>query len=359
MKINRVLHIAILLVFFSSIKSYAQTPDSAGVYSIAAVMPSYDGGDEALYAFINQNIKYPKEALDQKKQGTVQMKIVIDEQGTVPSTKVMRGVCPSLDEEAQRVVKATSGKWLCGKVDDKPVKTYKYLKVSFKIDTSAIETTPAAKPKEAVSFIGGDEAFYNFIRKYIVVPNTVMIHPKFWGEVTVSVSFNSMNQITDVIVLKGPYKDLNEEGVRLIKLSQGKWLRTDSTKTREPVSAIITIPFNESMIDSNARKRFISENIILVARNTNPTFEKAYESYEGGNYDLAIMDLDDCIRKNENLDAALVIRMYCYMDKGNYPAACEDMIKLKNKPGMDSMVEELYFKYCADPKVLLNRHRGN
>ena len=100
--------------------------------------------------------------------------------------------------------------------------------------------------------------------------------------------------------MKGPYKDLNEEGVRLIKLSQGKWLRTDSTKTKEPVSAIITIPFNESMIDSNARKKFISENIILVARNTNPTFEKAYESYEGSNYDLAIMDLDDCIRKNEN-----------------------------------------------------------
>ena len=358
---NKSFVLSIITFFFVSCIS-AQTPDSSGVYSFASIMPSYQGGEDSLLDFIHQNIKYPKDAWEQKKEGAVQIRAVIDEQGNVSQTRVARGIYQSLDEEAQRVIKSTSGKWLCGKVGDKPVKTYKYLKINFKIDTASDQSAEITMPVAPISFIGGDEAFYNFIRKYIEVPNAVLIHPELWGPVTVSASFNSFNQITDVAVLKGPYKDLNEEGVRLIKLSQGKWIRSGSAKASESISAIITIPFNEGLVDSNARKKFIYENIILVAYNTNPIFKRAYDNYKSGNYDVAMIDLEDCISKKENLDAALVIRAFCYLNTGNNAAACEDLTKLRMKPGMDSSVEEIYYKYCASSSSRAGIHptgRGN
>jgi|GEM_PF-4236905 len=345
-----------IITFFSVISASAQTPDSNGVYGFATIMPAYQGGDDALFDFIHQNIKYPKDAWEQKKQGAVQVRAIIDEQGNIAQMKVVRGICPSLDEEAKRVISSTTGKWISGKVDDKPIKTYKYLKISFKIDTNSIEPAAMSKPIPPITFIGGDEAFDQFIKKYITVPNAVLIHPNLWGAVTVSVSFNSFNQITDVAVVKGPYKDLNEEGVRLIKLSQGKWIRAESAKAGVPINAIVTIPFNENMIDSNARKKFISENIILVACYTNPVFKRAYDNYEAGNYDVAIIDLEDCISKKENLDAALAIRAFCYLNTGNNAAACEDLTKLRMKPGMDSSVEEIYYKYCASAESRIGIH---
>jgi len=309
-------------------------------------MPSYQGGDEALYDFIHENIQYPKEALGQKKEGTVQMRVIIDEQGNVSQTKVMRGICTSLDEEAQRVISSTSGRWICGKVDDKPVKTYKYLRVSYKIDTTASEPTIAAPLKSAIAFIGGDEAFYNFIRKNIKIPNALFFNPNLWGPVTVSAAFNSLNKITDVVLIKGPYKELNEEGIRLTKLSQGNWMRTDSNNDSKPITTAIIIPFSKSMVDSSVSKKAQSVNIILRAYNSNPIFKRAYDNYKLRNYDLALPDLNYCVNNKTTVNAARAVRAYCYLALKNYSEACTDLQELRFVSGMDHSIEDLYYKYC-------------
>lgn len=357
----KIFPVYIALIFLLPLSSVsAQSPDSSGVYSIVTTPPAYPGGEKALFEFIQQNIKYPKEALEQKKEGSVQMRIIIDEHGEVSNARVMRGICPSLDEEALRVINSTNGKWESGKLADKAVKTYKYLKVKFTIDTSAMSPAIVTAP-EPIKFIGGDSAFYTFIRKYIIVPEAVFIHPNLWGTVTVSVSFSSMNQITDVAVLKGPIKDLNNEAIRLIKLSQGKWIRTDPAKMGVPVSTIVSIPFNESMIDSNEYKKFHSENIIVTACNENPVFKRAYDNYLTEDYTVAMVDLDDCIGKKKNLDAALVIRAFCYLNTSNYPAACQDLMRLKTTTGMDSHVQDFYYRYCTGGNLDngFNPHRLN
>ena len=360
MKTHKIQSILVLLAFLSSSVSIcAQSPDSSGIYSIASVMPSYQGGDEALFEFIHRNTKYPQDALEHMKEGVVQMRVVIDEQGNISTIKVMRGICPSLDGEAQRVISITSGKWICGKIEDKPVKTYKYLKVSFKIDTSTTEWLTAPKPKSTISFIGGDEAFYNFIRTNIQVPVAVLSHPDLWGDVTALVSFNSLNQITEVELLKGPFKDLNEEGVRLLKLSQGKWIRTDSSKMTGNASAIVTILFNETMVDTNDRNKMMTERFVSTAYNSNPIFKRALDNYKSGNYTVAITDLDDCIQKKENFDAALYIRALCYFKVKNHSAACEDLSILKiDNPDKESYFQEIYYRYCSglDTKNVAKTH---
>jgi tetratricopeptide (TPR) repeat protein len=263
---------------------------------------------------------------------------------------VLRGICPSLDEEAQRVINSTSGRWVCGKVDGKPVKTYKYVKINFKIDTMSDQSAAIAKPVQPISFIGGDEAFYNFIRSNIEVPVGVYLHPNLWGNVRASMTFNSLNEITDVTLIEGPFKDLNEEGVRLLKLSQGKWLRTDSGKMSRPVSIIVDIPFNQTMIDTNNRNKIFTDRFVHIAYVSNPVFKRGFDNFQSVNYDMAIQDFEECIHKKENTEAALYGRALCYLKKHNLAAACEDLSILKSdNPDKGNYFVEMYYKYCSQP----------
>jgi TonB family protein len=67
--------------------------------------PIYEGGKEALQDFIKNNLKYPKEALENKIEGVVIVRYTIDKSGKVVKTKIKTGLGYGCDEEAQRVVK--------------------------------------------------------------------------------------------------------------------------------------------------------------------------------------------------------------------------------------------------------------
>ena len=67
--------------------------------------PVYPGGLNALRLFIQQNLVYPKAALDAKVTGKVFIKYVVNENGDVITTKVVHGLGSGCDEEAERLVK--------------------------------------------------------------------------------------------------------------------------------------------------------------------------------------------------------------------------------------------------------------
>ena len=66
--------------------------------------PVYPGGTSAYRKFIKENLKYPKEALKNKTEGTVFLKYTINHKGVVTETKVLRGIGDGCDEEAQRII---------------------------------------------------------------------------------------------------------------------------------------------------------------------------------------------------------------------------------------------------------------
>ncbi len=66
--------------------------------------PVYPGGTSAYRKFIKENLKYPKEALKNKTEGTVFLKYTINHKGVVTETKVLRGIGDGCDEEAQRIL---------------------------------------------------------------------------------------------------------------------------------------------------------------------------------------------------------------------------------------------------------------
>jgi periplasmic protein TonB len=102
------------------------------VFVVVEEMPSFPGGDAELMKFIAENIQYPEIAKENNIQGKVIMRFCVTYKGTVDQVSVARGVDPSLDEEAIRVVKMLP-LFKPGKQGGKPVNVWYSLPISFQL----------------------------------------------------------------------------------------------------------------------------------------------------------------------------------------------------------------------------------
>jgi protein TonB len=97
--------------------------DKNGVYARAEVMPSYPGGQQSLEKFVEDNLQYPQEALDNGIEGRVMISFDVDETGKIYRPMVISPkIGYGLEEEALKVVKAMP-QWNPGKMKGKNVKT--------------------------------------------------------------------------------------------------------------------------------------------------------------------------------------------------------------------------------------------
>lgn len=95
------------------------------------VMPSFPGGKDALIAYIQDNLQYPEEALNNGIYGRVVCTFCIEEDGSVTNVEIEKSVAPSLDAEAKRVV-LTFPKWNPGSIGGRPVRTKMSIPVTFR-----------------------------------------------------------------------------------------------------------------------------------------------------------------------------------------------------------------------------------
>ncbi len=108
--------------------------DKMGVYENTEVRPAYPGGQTALDDYINSRIEYPQTAIDDNKQGMVQVQFVVDENGKVINAKTIGNkVDDGLDEEAVRVI-SNMPKRTPGMVKGKKVKTRLVLPIFYMIE---------------------------------------------------------------------------------------------------------------------------------------------------------------------------------------------------------------------------------
>ena len=101
--------------------------DEAIPFALVEQKPMFQGGDaNAFSKWVNQHLAYPDIAKENGIQGRVTLQFTVNTDGSVSGVKVLRGVDPSLDKEAVRVV-SSSPKWTPGKQRDRPVKvTYTF-----------------------------------------------------------------------------------------------------------------------------------------------------------------------------------------------------------------------------------------
>ena len=102
------------------------------IHQVVEQMPEYPGGMEELMKFLQRNVKYPKEAQEQGKQGRVIVQFVVNKDGSITDAKIVKSVDPQLDAEALRVVNAMPN-WTPGKQRGKEVRTYFTIPVTFRL----------------------------------------------------------------------------------------------------------------------------------------------------------------------------------------------------------------------------------
>jgi len=104
-----------------------EVEEEAIPFQLVEEKPSFNGGDPNEFSkWVNARLVYPEIAKENGVQGRVMLQFQINPDGTLSNVKVLRGVDPSLDKEAVRVV-SSSPKWKPGKQRDRAVKvTYTF-----------------------------------------------------------------------------------------------------------------------------------------------------------------------------------------------------------------------------------------
>lgn len=100
------------------------------VFFIVEEMPEFPGGELALRKYISTAIKYPVIAQENGIQGKVYVTFVVGKDGSISNASIARGVDPSLDKEALRVVNGLP-KWKPGKQRGKPVNVSYTVPINF------------------------------------------------------------------------------------------------------------------------------------------------------------------------------------------------------------------------------------
>jgi protein TonB len=92
----------------------------------------YPGGASAWQRYLNKNLRYPQEAIDNEIQGTVVVQFIVDKQGMVSDVEAISGP-NELRDEAVRVIKK-SGQWTPAVQNGRQVKSYKKQPIVFRLE---------------------------------------------------------------------------------------------------------------------------------------------------------------------------------------------------------------------------------
>lgn len=110
-------HITINIIEFNH-----EEEEEEEIFAIVEEMPNFkDANNNKFREYITNNLKYPDIAAENGIQGKVFVAFVVEPDGSVSNVRVVRGIDPSLDKEALRVIKS-SPKWIPGMQRGKPVR---------------------------------------------------------------------------------------------------------------------------------------------------------------------------------------------------------------------------------------------
>ena len=103
------------------------------IFVVVESMPEFPGGQQALFKYLAENVKYPVIAQENGIQGRVICQFVVNKDGSIVDVVVVRSSGePSLDKEALRVINSMP-KWKPGKQRGKPVRVKYTVPVNFRL----------------------------------------------------------------------------------------------------------------------------------------------------------------------------------------------------------------------------------
>ena len=121
------------VVIAAPVEAPEEEEEEEVVFVVVEKMPEFPGGQQALFKYLSENVKYPVIAQENGIQGRVICQFVVNRDGSIVDVEVVRsGGDPSLDKEAIRVIKSMP-KWKAGQQRGKPVRVKYTVPVNFKL----------------------------------------------------------------------------------------------------------------------------------------------------------------------------------------------------------------------------------
>ncbi len=116
-----------IMDYVEAVVEEEEVEEEAIPFQLVEEKPKFQGGDANDFTrWVNSRLQYPEIAKENGVQGRVTLQFTVNADGSVSNVKVLRGVDPSLDQEAVRVV-SSSPKWTPGRQRDRAVKvTYTF-----------------------------------------------------------------------------------------------------------------------------------------------------------------------------------------------------------------------------------------
>ena len=94
----------LLLPFGLMAQTATIAPSGNKIFTFAEQSPAYPGGETAMAKFVQENLKYTAEAKEANVHGLVIAQFVVDIDGKITETNVVKKLGYGLDEEAIRII---------------------------------------------------------------------------------------------------------------------------------------------------------------------------------------------------------------------------------------------------------------
>ena len=204
--------------------------------------PQFPGGDAALISFLNENIKYPPKAAQDRVEGKVIVQFVVKKTGKIDDVKVLRSVRKDLDDEAVRVVKMMPD-FIPAKQDGELTDMPYTIPVSFKLfdkmePLTVSEGSDVPDDFEPPMFPGGERALMEFLKENVKYP-PMAAKRKTQGRVVMTFVVDKTGKVTEIKVAKSVDIYLDTEAIRVCKLLPDF---IPARQNGEPVSVWFTLP---------------------------------------------------------------------------------------------------------------------
>ncbi|MGM0625697.1 MAG: energy transducer TonB [Bacteroidota bacterium] len=99
----------------------------------AEELPAFPDGHAAMMNFINSNISYPRNCVEQNISGTVFVRFIVNKKGEVVDVEIYRSIHPDLDKAALEVVNKMP-EWIPGKQNGNRIPVYQILPIHFVLE---------------------------------------------------------------------------------------------------------------------------------------------------------------------------------------------------------------------------------
>ena len=127
------LWIGVFLIFFTSCQETEDSLDKQ-VFDQVDQMPEFPGGPDSLAKYLQQRIRYPKQAIEDSISGTVLVEFIVNQTGEIDSARIKESLCATCDSVALVAVNKMP-RWKAGELDGLPVNVRLILPIEFSLDS--------------------------------------------------------------------------------------------------------------------------------------------------------------------------------------------------------------------------------